>query len=377
MRSIHFSQSGFTLIEVLTTGSLVLFILIFIMPGYLRATDSAKESETRANLHEIQVAVERYMTDNDTYPWFLLGGDQSGWLNWHDIWDGVNDIDMRGDLVAGNDKVFDALIEFEYISSYPANPFVDDGSSVIFRTSLEGLSTEGAGDPRFGFSGNIMGMGLDDMNYFKGAIHPGAFTWTEIETRRTLDRGDWMIVPDEFIDRNTNMYYLFGGHRPNFMTADQEVVYRFWPGNFFYKAAPDTVMGNRHLWTASIPNTCQVGGPRQRYILGCYGAEGVQGLDVIRLSEFVPDGQRVYWRTSPPYSEGSFECGFGDFTGGFGSQGGLPEVFGGGDEFTGPWWFYNESGRNSGDFIYGAPDGIPDGIILVLTDGNNVWEEVD
>ena len=37
--------------------------------------------ETRANLHEIQVAVERYMTDNDTYPWFLLGGDRSGWLN--------------------------------------------------------------------------------------------------------------------------------------------------------------------------------------------------------------------------------------------------------------------------------------------------------
>ena len=41
-------------------------------------------------------------------------------------------------------------------------------------------------------------------------------------------------------------------------------------------------------------------------------------------------------------------------------------AFGGGDAWTGPTYPYVDSG--TGDIIYGAPDGIPDGVILVLTD---------
>jgi len=354
---------------------IVLVFLIFIASPFAGAVDADKEAETKSGLHEIQEALERYFVDHGTYPDFLLGGDKEGWENWHSAWDGVNTVDMAGGLKARNEYVNDPLIDKEYLSSYPSNPFVDDGSSVILRTCVEGESGEGHGDPRFGFRGTSMGMGLDDMNYFKGAIHRGPFVWSEIETRRTLDRGEWMNVPEGFKDNEYKMYYLFGGTRSQYFKEEVGIP-TYWPGNFFYKAAADYVLPSRHCWTASIPNTNGVGGAKLRYIIGCYGSSGVEGLDVIRLTDSSPDAYRVGWRTPPPFDANAFECGYSDFTGSFGSPGGLPEVFGGGDEHTGPWFYYNEGGRAGGDFIYGAPDGVPDGVILVLTDGGQTFGEV-
>lgn len=375
IKYLYPSCSGFSLIELSIALSMIFMLFVIIMPGFVRAADTARSSETKSNLHEIQVAVERYMTDNDTYPWFLLGGDSRGWDSWHRKWDGVNDIEMRFSGNGTNDKVVDYLIEFDYMSSYPENPFVDDGASVILRTCVEGESSSGSGDPRFGYRGTVMGMGLDDMNFFKGAVHTGNFAWPDVETRRTLDRGDWMNVPEEFRDTFTIMYYLFGGHRPGSGPNAGQIVYTFWPGNFFYKAAPDTILGSRHLITYTLPNTYSVGGPRTRYILGCYGDIGTLGLDIIRLDAYLDNGSHPRWRYPASFAHVEIYCGYDDFSRLHGEAGGLPEVFGGGDEETGPWYYYNEGGRNYGDFIYGAPDGIPDGVILVLVDGGLTYGE--
>ncbi len=368
-------EHGFTLIELLSITSVLLLVLMVALPGFLVSRDEAKESEVKANLHTIQLALERYATDNDEYPGYLIGGDLDGWTVWHERWDGVNDISMTDGRTASNDRVTDPLLEFDYITGYPANPFVNDGHTVIQRTNVEGSDAYGHGDPRFGYRGDVMGMGLDDPNFFKGAIERGNFTWSEIETRRTLDRGIWNELPRGFYRRITDRYYLFGGMRFSMAPPDSEPLIRYWPGNFFYKASPDTIMQGRHGFTAPIPNVNMVGGPRIRYILGCYGSEGVTGLDVIRLMDSAPDGSPVHWRTPPPFNEDAYYCGYDDFTGGWGGSGGLPEVFGGGDEWTGPGYFYNEGGRNEGEFLYGAPDGVPYGVILVLTDGGSVWEE--
>ncbi|MCX6644834.1 MAG: type II secretion system protein [bacterium] len=377
MRIIYrkLSSTGFTVIELMIALSMFFIVLAILMPGFVRAADITRESETKSNLHEIQVAIERYMADNDTYPWFLLGGDQTGWDGWHRKWHGANEMEVEFSGTATNDKVMDYLIEFDYLTSYPENPFVDDGASVILRTCVEGESSPGSGDPRFGYDGTAMGMGLDDMNFFKGALHAGSFSWTEVETRRTLDRGAWMNVPDEFKDVNTDMYYLFGGQEPMFGNYSGQTIYTFWPGNFFYKATPDTVMGNRHFMEFSQPNTCRIGGPRTRYILGCYGDTGTMGMDVIRLNAYTESGDNVKWRLPQGMSILSLDCGYEDFSNGTSEAGGLPEVFGGGDEETGPWWYYNEGGTNSGEFIYGAPDGIADGVILVLVDGGLTLQE--
>lgn len=373
-------ENGFTLIELLVVITIIGILAAIALPNYIKAKNKAKEAEVKSNCHTIQIALERYMTDNNEYPHYLLGGDIDGWLNWHHKYDGQGAMSMPdgGGRVASNDRLQDPMIEYDYITSYPFNPFVGDGQIIIRQTNRDGTDNQGDGDPRFGYKGNVMGQGLDDMNYFRGATHPGPFFWSEIETRRTLDRGDWMDVPPAFQSGgsfDTQMYYTFGGFRfhPDDIDPDRQVsdvLFTFWPGNFFYKATSDQVM-SRQGWTIPVPNT-NLGGHYNRYLLGGYGSQGTQGMDVIRLIWYSPGGETLSWRCPPPFDFDCFDLGYELFTGGFHVPGGLPEVFGGGDEWNGPWNPYNQSENNPGEFIYGAPDGVKDGVIIVLDSGSEV-----
>jgi prepilin-type N-terminal cleavage/methylation domain-containing protein len=373
---MHLKQKGFTLIELLVVITIIGILAAIALPNYIKAKNKAKEAEVKANLHTIQIALERYITDAAEYPHYLLGGDVDGWMNWHTKYDGDNVLGMGGGRVASNGKVQDPLVEYDYITSYPENPFVGDGQIIVRQTNVDGTDNQGDGDPRFGYKGNVMGMGLDDMNFFKGDIVGTPFFWSEIATRRTLDRGAWQAVPPAFINPDTNMYYLFGGFRNDDPTAPSDTIFTFWPGNFFFKGTTDQVLG-RQGWTIPVPNT-NLGGHFNRYILGGYGAEGNPGVDVIRLEPFQPDGTtRIAWRCPPPYgTDYCFQTGYELFTGGFGQPGGLPEVFGGGDAFNGPWNPYHKSKDTPDEFIYGSPDGVKDGVILVLTNGSEVEKYV-
>ncbi len=369
-------DKGFTLIELLVVITIIGILAAIALPNYMRAREKAKEAEVKANLHTIQIALERYMTDNSEYPHFLLGGDVDGWLNWHTQWDGINNLSMTGDRIATNDRVQDPLVEYDYVVSFPGNPFVGDGQIIIRETSVEGNDEQGKGDPRFGYKGNVMGQGLDDRNFFASAISGlGSFFWSEIETRRTLDRGAFMVVPPAFQSAdtfNTNMYYIFGGfmYPPDHPDYDGTVITTSWPGNFFYKATTDQVM-SRSKFTIPVPNT-NIGGHYNRYILGGYGSHMTTGIDVIRTVWWdLQTGERLHWRCPPPHEVDAFDVGY-EYFGGFHDPGGLPEVFGGGDASNGPWWPYDESDTYRGDVIYGAPDGIPDGVIMVLNNGAEV-----
>lgn len=382
-------ERGFTLIELLVVITIIGILAAIALPNYIKAKNKAKEAEVKANCHTIQISLERYMTDNNEYPHYLLGGDIDGWLNWHHQWDGQNNLAMPGygvpgwDPVASNDRVQDPLVEYDYITSYPSNPFVGDGQIIIRQTNIVGDDEQGDGDPRFGYKGNVMGQGLDDMNYFRGATAGvGPFFWSEIETRRTLDHGIYMNVPPAFMGGgciDTGMYYVFGGFRypPGSSCADatgDETIYTAWPGNFFYKGTTDQVQG-RQGWTFCVPNT-NTGGHYNRYIMGGYGAQGTNGTDVIRLIWWDPEGEQIFWRCPPPIDDVyCFECGFEPFTisgGWVAGAGGLPDVFGGGNEWEGPWFPYSKSDDHFDQFIYGAPDGVPDQVILILTNGSEL-----
>ena len=164
---------------------------------------------------------------------------------------------------------------------------------------------QGDGDPRFGYKGNIMGMGLDDPAFFE--FDEENWTTSRIETKRTLDRGGacdptaygfpWRESP---LHQYPGLYYNFGG-RYNYQTG--KVIFTYWPGNFFYRSASD-VQPNRSGWTLPNPNWGYIGHV-MRYMLGVWGSQRNPGMDVIRLQQMTPDDEArlLYWRYPPPFPD--------------------------------------------------------------------------
>jgi type II secretory pathway pseudopilin PulG len=343
------------------------------LPNYIKAKDKAKEVEAKANLHTIQIAVERYQTDHHEYPAYLLGGDIDGWLYWHDEWD-QNPPPAADPELPANAWVQDPLVEYDYVTSYPENPFIDAGGGkiIIDATAIATIQDpqQGDGDPRFGYKGNIMGCGLDDPKFFEYGLHHAS---PRIETKRTLDRGGaWDPTGYGFpsraagVDEFPGLYYNFGG-RYNHLNG--KVSYTFWPGNFFYQSESD-IQPARSGWTVPYPNRWYRGHVL-RYLLGVYGSQRNPGKDVIRLQEVSPDenADEVWWWFPAPFPEPptppSVKCGYAISS----TSGGLPAVFGGGDPVTGPYYPPDRDPAQMGHFIYGAPDGVKDGIILTLHTG--------
>jgi len=324
----------------------------------------AKEAECKSNLHAIQIVLERYYTDHGEYPTYLLGGDIEGWEMWHEQWDGYGEAEMHDGRIASNDILSDPLVDLGYIGQYPMNAWYDSDPNEDIRAAFSPGSYEDLklGDPRFGSKGRYIGMCLDDPDWFCGAMQPNPSGWSEIETRRTLDHGDWMQVRDEFRNPGISGYYLFGGRG---VPESGEYTSSYWPGNFFYRALSDSevaapVEGRRFGPSSGVYESYQ------HFILGAYGAERTEGMDVIRLEPFNPDGELLTWCFPEDLSEEIIYCGYG-YPRDDGTSGGLPEVFGGGDAWNGPMYPYVNP--DTGNLIYGAPDGIPDGVLLVVTDG--------
>lgn len=368
-------HKGFTLIELLVVITIIGILAAIALPNYIKAKDKAKEAEAKANLHTIQIAVERYNTDHKEYPAYLLGGDSDGWLYWHDFWDE----DTPDPELPANAWVQDPLVEYNYVTSYPENPFIDagEGNVIIDATSFIADPQQGDGDPRFGYKGNIMGMGLDDPKFFEYGLHPAS---PRIETKRTLDRGTFDPTQFGFPSRTDGeypgLYYSFGG-RYNY--DSKKVIYTFWPGDFFYQSASD-IQPARSGYTWPFANRWYRGHVL-RYMLGVWGSQRNPGKDIIRLQEYTPDDDRtqVWWRYPPPFPDPPesgtprVACGFAISS----QSGGLPAIFGGGGHAQGPVFPYDRDPDSMGHFIYGAPDGCRDGIILYLHTGQEKMAVVD
>ncbi|HYE76495.1 MAG TPA: type II secretion system protein, partial [bacterium] len=175
--------SGFTLIELLVVITIIGILAAIALPNYIKAKDKAKEVQTKSAVKAIQVAVERYQVDAEQFPLYLLGGDVEGWKHWHERYDEPNPDINDG----ANAWVRDPLVAFGYLDSYPLNPFVDDGVSVLAQTGPVDPSANGYqpgdGDPRFGFRGNTMGNGLEATQVFANWFNN---IDQNIETYRTL-----------------------------------------------------------------------------------------------------------------------------------------------------------------------------------------------
>jgi prepilin-type N-terminal cleavage/methylation domain-containing protein len=306
---------GFSLVELLVVITIIGILAAIAIPNMTKMRDKAKETEVKANLHVIQVAIERYATDQHQYPAYLLGGSQTSWPIFA----------ARG----VNANIKDPLIEYAYISSYPDNPFVDHNVGGFYLAQTGGNeNTPASGDPRFGLKGSTMPNSVDDPAYF--TTTPGNFSETVNQTA-----GVPLLVN----------YGNFGGM---ILGSGQPSIYII-PGSFLYRAVGPVDMSLSNLASGNPTKKDFVYTRIERYILAGFGSDQTKGMDYIRLT-----GQGVY--KSQPGTTFPFPVPLA-----------LPEVFGGGDHDNNPYFPY-EPTQDGVPFTYGAPDGLEDGIILVLTD---------
>jgi len=330
-------QPGFTLIELLVVITIIGILAALALPNYMRAKMKAKEAEVKSNLHSIQISLERYSTDHSgAYPSYLIGGDQK--IYEEGSFSGVN-----------NPK--DSLINYAYISSYPKNPFTD-GTPAKDWTGNWG--EPGTGDLRFGWNGDIMGNGFDNPRYF----------WSEPGVETNL----WNTG---YYASSKRLRYCWGGKPQMDRKGDSGwgIVYSdsldngymivSWPGNFGYRSTGDILpsipRGNTEtIWDYPYIRTCH-------YMLWAYGSESTQGIDIVRTTDiggyFIgnSDGLGVSFTKK---EEQYYSTNNGRVV-----RYSHPENFGGGNLGIMPFFPY----CTNGDIINGAPDGIPDGIILLLT----------
>ncbi|HYE77906.1 MAG TPA: type II secretion system protein [bacterium] len=379
------SPRAFTLIELLVVITIIGILAAIALPNYIKAKDKAKEVQTKSATKSIQVALERYHTDFEDYPIWILGGDVEGWKHWHARYDEPNpDLSLPA-----NAWVADPLIKGNYLESYPQNPFIDNGIAVLTQTGPVDPPANGYqpgdGDPRFGFNGTLMGNGLENPMVFANWYDDTA---QNIETYRTLytttggqvqakgfgipENGgtDFTYPGGNPGNRNeAGLHYAMGGRRRRDSQNNLITVYTHWPGNFFYRGMPDRSF-DRKGWTVWFPQEF-VKTAINRYMIGCYGSFTTEGVDAIRLEPESDTGQQIGYQLPPPWSSGNqlMPCRYGSNTY---LSGGLPEIAGGGTETKGPWLPPDRSTDFPGAWIYGSPDGRPDGVILVLTSGDEV-----
>jgi general secretion pathway protein G len=62
------NRKGFTMIELLAVMGIIGLLIVFLVPNLLGAKDRGREAAVKGVMHSIQLAIEAYDLENQTYP---------------------------------------------------------------------------------------------------------------------------------------------------------------------------------------------------------------------------------------------------------------------------------------------------------------------
>jgi len=334
-------------VEWTCLAMLVIFLgmCAFSLVPHPQVRDKAKEAEVKANLHRIQLALERYAVDHDwTYPRYLIGGEaryaaQVDLQNHQQPFQGISDCRSLA-------SVSDVLLREGYLDAYPRNPFVRSGSAIHeVQSDLPSSEVYGC-DPlrnatpeaaiygtRFGPENTTMGSVLADPRYRAAEYMTGP------------DGG--MTESPTYADVEYEFWDMWHGNKP----------LPYMPGHFFYKGLVPVIATEElnSVATAFLPLTTDL------YMLCAYGGIRTKGQDVLG-----PEQALTLPMPRPPSPGENTASEFvtawpmtrSEVSDDLSKREGCP--------FSLPL-----PGDTSEQLMYQNPNGLPDAIILVLTAGGD------
>lgn len=251
-----------TIVAVLVVAAIIIGAVLWMQRNSSDRRD-LRETELKAGLHSIQLAVQQYEVDNSCFPPWLIGGE----ARFASRIDSASERRPFQEIRDCPDPavVSDPLLRGGYMTAYPKNPFARSGLGI--HLVQENLPTAaGHNDPlrngsasgatygtRFGADCTRMGSVLADPRYRHWA--PVGSNGEQLEQEPT-----YCNVEYEFWD-------VWVGRPP----------LPYLPGQFFYKAAGPVAIGDPEI----SENQPVLPTESTEYILGCYGGPHVKGQDVL------------------------------------------------------------------------------------------------